>query len=100
MDLLEARLIDFPLNIDSVCIDQDDLQELSAHVLLIDRIYRQAQCMAWLGESDAYTVPATRALKTISSYEPDDGSISSPNPIAEHCRFIVSALSKMSKSRH
>ena len=49
--------------IDAICIDQDDLQERSAQVLLMSKIYRQCQCtMAWLGEQDVYTRPAVQVL--------------------------------------
>lgn len=49
--------------IDAICIDQDDLQERSAQVLLMSNIYRQCQCtMAWLGEQDAFTRPAVQVL--------------------------------------
>lgn len=49
--------------IDAICIDQDDLHERSAQVLLMGKIYRQCQCtMAWLGEQDAYTRPAVQVL--------------------------------------
>ena len=52
--------------IDAICINQEDLQERSTQVLLMSKIYSQAQCtMAWLGEQDAYTVPAVQVLLKI-----------------------------------
>jgi hypothetical protein len=52
--------------IDAICINQEDLQERSTQVLLMGRIYQQAQCtMVWLGEQDAYTVPAVEVLLKI-----------------------------------
>lgn len=52
--------------IDAICIDQENLDERSSQVLLMDKIYSQAQCtMAWLGEQDAYTVPAAQVLLKI-----------------------------------
>jgi hypothetical protein len=74
--------------IDAICIDQDDLQERSAQVLLMGRIYRQAQCtMAWLGERDAYTAAALQALMKITSYNPEDGSIIQDIPGTERDKF-------------
>ena len=52
--------------IDAICIDQEDLRERSTQVSLMSKIYRQAQCtMAWLGEENAYTVPAVQVLLKI-----------------------------------
>jgi len=64
--------------IDAICVDQDNLRERSEQVLLMSRIYRQAQCtIAWLGERDAYTAPAMQALMKISGFNPENGSTSS-----------------------
>ena len=67
--------------IDAICIDQDDLQERSAQVYLMGRIYRQAQCtIAWLGEGDAYTASAIQAMVKVSSYDTKKGSLPDLNP--------------------
>ena len=52
--------------IDAICINQEDPQERSTQVLLMGKIYGQAQCtIVWLGERDAYTVPAVQVLLKI-----------------------------------
>ena len=60
--------------IDAICIDQEDLYKRSTQISLMSKIYRQAQCtMAWLGEQDAYTVPALHVLlKVMGNQIPKD----------------------------
>ena len=49
--------------IDSLCINQNDVQERSSQVGLMGNIYRQAHCtIVWLGEEDKYTRHAARAM--------------------------------------
>ncbi|KAH7323114.1 heterokaryon incompatibility protein-domain-containing protein [Stachybotrys elegans] len=47
--------------IDALCIDQDDLEERSAQVILMGSIYQKAEnCLVWLGEDDQETAKAVR----------------------------------------
>ena len=53
--------------IDAVCIDQNDLQERSKQVSLMNQIYRRSQCtIVWYGEADGYTKPAVQVLLKVS----------------------------------
>ncbi|KAL8716532.1 MAG: hypothetical protein Q9225_006144 [Loekoesia sp. 1 TL-2023] len=53
--------------IDAICINQEDLQERSRQVMLMDKIYRQAEAtIVWLGERNEYTLLAIRVLCKIA----------------------------------
>jgi hypothetical protein len=50
--------------IDAICIDQNNLDERSSQVRLMDQIFHGAsQVIVWLGEGDKSTTRAIRALK-------------------------------------
>ncbi|KAF7507382.1 hypothetical protein GJ744_010699 [Endocarpon pusillum] len=61
-------LSSFPLWIDQICINQDDLRERSAQVAFMRRIYSQAiETFAYLGEPDSdITNEACEVIKKIS----------------------------------
>jgi hypothetical protein len=53
--------------IDAICIDQTNLAERSAQVIIMDKIYRQAAIvLVWLGKEDASTKDALDAIQTIN----------------------------------
>lgn len=59
-----------------MCINQEDLQERSIQVMLMNKIYRQAQCtIVWLGEQDEYTSLAVRVLSKIAGFRLAYGSL-------------------------
>ena len=73
--------------IDAICINQNSLEERSAQVRMMDRIYRQAQkVIIWLGPSDSMTKPALNAIHKFSTASTDvynevyGRSISNPEP--------------------
>lgn len=67
-DRVEQRLgKSFFYWIDSLSINQDDIQERSAQVMLMARIYRKAQAtIIWLGEQDNYSSTALEKMLKFS----------------------------------
>lgn len=58
--------------IDAICINQSSVEERSAQVRIMDRIYKQARkVVVWLGPSDSMTKPALNAIHTISNVSMD-----------------------------
>ncbi|KAL3959392.1 hypothetical protein ACCO45_007554 [Purpureocillium lilacinum] len=54
---------------DAICINQDDVQEKSAQVTMMDRIYSDASyVVAWLGPLDEYSEIGIRTLNTLQSH--------------------------------
>lgn len=55
--------------IDAICINQDDVDEKSAQVSLMDVIYSRASfVIAWLGPADRHTEAGVRALNILSRH--------------------------------
>ena len=53
--------------VDAICINQEDLDERSQQVLVMDRIYKEARTvLTWLGPEDKLTRTACSTLKTIA----------------------------------
>jgi hypothetical protein len=54
---------------DAICINQNDIDEKSAQVAMMDRIYSSATyVIAWLGPSDKHSDVAIQTLNTLSSH--------------------------------
>ncbi|KAJ6440201.1 ankyrin and HET domain-containingprotein [Purpureocillium lavendulum] len=54
---------------DAICINQDDVDEKSAQVTMMDRIYSDASyVIAWLGPPDEHTEVAIQTLTTLRSH--------------------------------
>ncbi|PMD30241.1 hypothetical protein L207DRAFT_520360 [Hyaloscypha variabilis F] len=61
--------------IDGLCINQNDLQERSKQVLIMDSIYRQACCtIVWLGEEAEDSAYAMSMIKRLGADSELDGS--------------------------
>ncbi|MBE3041473.1 HET domain-containing protein, partial [Candidatus Bathyarchaeota archaeon] len=55
--------------IDAICINQNDVDEKSAQVSMMDLIYTRATfVIAWLGLEDAHTTAGVKALNTLSTH--------------------------------
>jgi len=66
--LLRYRLQDKPrlLWADSICIDQEDLDERSQQVKIMGQIYQKAACVQiWLGEEDEETELAYKCIRIV-----------------------------------
>ncbi|OOF98466.1 hypothetical protein ASPCADRAFT_128614 [Aspergillus carbonarius ITEM 5010] len=65
--------------IDSICIDQENDEERARQVKLMSRIYSLAKgVVTWMGEEDAYTRTAFKALKRIHELILDGSMNESP----------------------
>lgn len=58
--------------IDAICINQEDNDEKSVQVAMMDRIYRQARSVyVWLGEHDDFVRPAAKAIHVLANCDPE-----------------------------
>jgi hypothetical protein len=55
--------------VDSICIDQSNLEERNSQVALMCRVYTQAESVViWLGEEDESSTEAVRQISALSTY--------------------------------
>lgn len=58
--------------IDQICINQSDLKERSAQVMLMSRIYKQAEkCSIWLGGDDRFSKTGLETMKKLLDIRPE-----------------------------
>ncbi|PGH27995.1 hypothetical protein AJ80_00250 [Polytolypa hystricis UAMH7299] len=58
--------------IDQICIDQQNVEERNAQVLIMDEIYQKAQyTLVWLGQEDKYTRTAIEVIEKLDSAQGD-----------------------------
>ncbi|KAI1756078.1 HET-domain-containing protein [Xylaria castorea] len=54
--------------IDAICINQEDAEERSGQVVVMDQIYQKAESvLIWLGKEDEHTGVAIKVLKSLAS---------------------------------
>jgi hypothetical protein len=64
-----------PVWIDAICINQNDLAEREAQVMLMSRIYRSAAIViAWLGPKDRLARRSLQAVKAVFEFHAQTGS--------------------------
>ncbi|KAI8950746.1 HET-domain-containing protein [Xylaria longipes] len=57
--------------VDAICINQEDSQERSIQVVVMDKIYQRAESvLIWLGKEDEHTGVAIKVLKSLASVSP------------------------------
>ncbi|KAI1123638.1 HET-domain-containing protein [Nemania abortiva] len=57
--------------IDAICIDQDDAEERSSQVSMMDKIYQRAVgVLVWLGKEDENTGVAIKVMKSLARVSP------------------------------
>ncbi|KAI0479823.1 HET-domain-containing protein [Xylaria cf. heliscus] len=58
--------------IDAICINQEDPEERSGQVAVMDEIYQKAESvLIWLGKEDEHTGVAIKVLKSLANVSPD-----------------------------
>ncbi|RSL47055.1 hypothetical protein CEP54_013587 [Fusarium duplospermum] len=74
VDATTMQSVSPPLNIwiDQICINQSDLEERSAQVMLMSRIYKQAEkCSIWLGGDDEFSRTGLETVKKLVAVRPE-----------------------------
>ncbi|KAK3691217.1 hypothetical protein LTR37_018805 [Vermiconidia calcicola] len=61
-------VLEAPVWIDAICINQGDLEEKNLQVSMMDEIYKNANMVvAWLGEADGFTEAGLQAIERLAS---------------------------------
>ncbi|KAN0113261.1 Heterokaryon incompatibility protein (HET) domain containing protein [Hyaloscypha variabilis] len=68
--------------VDAICIHQEDMEERSSQVAMMERIYRQAQnVVVWLGPDDTLTELGIEVMQRLASVPPEKRELDLPDDL-------------------